>query len=247
MKALTIGGRINLLAVVTIAGLLSIAGLSLLRLDAALRQEIADSTQRSVEIAHSVVADFQAQEAAGRLSREEAQAAAKAAVGAMRYGSGDYFWINDTHPKMVMHPIKPELNGTDISQNKDANGVLMFQKMVDVVAAEGAGFVAYDWAKPGEQAASPKISYVKGFAPWGWVIGSGVYTDQIAATVGRAALALGVMALVIAILVGCSGWLIGRSVSQPVVMLGRRMRALADGDQQSDIPGLERRDEIGQM
>jgi len=247
MKALTIGGRINLLALVTMAGLLVVTGLSLMRLDAAMRDEIADSTRKTVEIAHSVVASYQAEEAAGRMTRDQAQAAAKAAVGAMRYGNDDYFWINDMHPTMVMHPMKPALNGTDISQNKDANGVLMFQKMVEVVKADGEGFVAYDWAKPNQEAASPKISYVKGFAPWGWVIGSGVYTDQIAAAVGKAALALGGMALLVALAVGAAGWFIGRSVSTPVVALGRRMRSLADGEKTAEIPGVARRDEIGQM
>jgi methyl-accepting chemotaxis protein len=79
MKALTIGGRINLLALVTMAGLLVITGLSLMRLDAAMRADIAASTKGSVEIAYSVVAHYQAEEQAGRLSRVQAQDAAKAA------------------------------------------------------------------------------------------------------------------------------------------------------------------------
>ncbi|OYX79837.1 MAG: chemotaxis protein [Brevundimonas sp. 32-68-21] len=214
MKTLTIGGRINLLALVTMAGLLLVTGLSLMRLDAVMRDEIADRTKKGVEIAHSVVAYYQGEEAAGRLTRDQAQTAAKAAVGAMRYGADDYFWINDMHPTMVMHPMKPALNGK---------------------------------AKPNQDGASPKISYVKGFAPWGWVIGSGVYTDQIAAAVGKAALALGSMALLVLLAVGATGWFIGRSVSAPVVALERRMRGLADGDKTSEIPGVKRGDEIGKM
>ena len=247
MKALTIGGRINLLALVTMAGLLVITGLSLMRLDAAMRADIADRTKASVEIAYSVVAHYQAEEQAGRLSRVQAQDAAKAAVGAMRYGNDDYFWINDMHPTMVMHPMKPALNGTDLSENKDADGVLMFKEFVSVVQQKGEGFVDYQWAKPNQEEASPKISYVKGFAPWGWVIGSGVYTDQIAAAVGKAAMTLGAMALAVALAIGATGWFIGRSVSRPVVALGRRMRGLADGDKTTEIPGVARGDEIGQM
>ncbi|MDO9609681.1 MAG: methyl-accepting chemotaxis protein, partial [Brevundimonas sp.] len=247
MKALTIGGRINLLALVTMVGLLVVTGLSLMRLDAVMRDDIADRTKKSVEIAYSVVAHYQAEEQAGRLTRVQAQEAAKAAVGAMRYGDDDYFWINDMHPTMVMHPMKPALNGKDLSENKDADGVLMFREFVAVVQKDGEGFVDYQWAKPNQDGASPKISYVKGFAPWGWVIGSGVYTDQIAAAVGKAALALGSMALLVALAVGAAGWFIGRSVSVPVVALERRMRGLAQGDKTSDIPGVARGDEIGQM
>jgi len=247
MKALTIGGRINLLALVTMAGLLLVTGLSLMRLDAVMRGDIADRTQKAVEIASSVVAHYHSEEIAGRMTRAEAQSAAKAAVGAMRYGADDYFWINDMHPLMVMHPMKPALDGTDLSLNKDANGVLMFKEFVAVVERRGEGFVSYDWDKPGQDTPAPKISYVKGFAPWGWVVGSGVYTDQIAAMVGKAAVTLGGMALLVALAVGTAGWFIGRSVSGPVVALGRRMRDLADGDTTSNIPYASRRDEVGQM
>ncbi|WP_395942215.1 methyl-accepting chemotaxis protein [Brevundimonas aurantiaca] len=247
MKALTIGGRINLLALVTVVGLLVVTALALFRLDAVMRDDIADRTKKSVEIAHSVVAYYQGEEAAGRMSRDQAQTAAKAAVGAMRYGQDDYFWINDMHPTMVMHPMKPALNGKDLSENKDADGVLMFKEFVAVVQKDGEGFVHYQWAKPNQDGASPKISYVKGFAPWGWVIGSGVYTDQIAAAVGKSALALGSMALLVLLAVGAAGWFIGRSVSGPVVALERRMRGLAEGDTASEIPGVARGDEIGKM
>lgn len=141
MKALTIGGRINLLALVTVVGLLVVTALALFRLDAVMRDDIADRTKKSVEIAHSVVAYYQGEEAAGRMSRDQAQTAAKAAVGAMRYGQDDYFWINDMHPTMVMHPMKPALNGKDLSENKDADGVLMFKEFVAVVQKDGEGFV----------------------------------------------------------------------------------------------------------
>ncbi|WP_428153479.1 methyl-accepting chemotaxis protein [Brevundimonas sp.] len=247
MKTLSIGGRINLLTLVTIAGLLIVTGLGLFQVNAVMREDIADRTKKTVEIAYSVVAHYQAEEQAGRLTRDQAQEAAKAAVGAMRYGQDDYFWINDMHPNMVMHPMKPALNGTDLSAKTDADGVLMFKEFVAVVQKDGEGFVDYQWDKPGQEQPAPKISYVKGFAPWGWVIGSGVYTDQIAAAVGKAALTLGGLALLVAFAAVAAGWFIGRSVSAPVVALGRRMRGLADGDKTTEIPGVARGDEIGQM
>src|SRR5690606_37672863 len=122
----------------------------------------------------------------------------------------------------------------------DADGVRMFMEMIEVVREDGEGFVGYQWNKPGQTGASPKISYVKGFAPWGWVIGSGVYLDQVAAVVGKAALGLGAMALLAALAMGVAGWMLGRSVSRPVVALASRMRGLAEGDKTSEIPGLRR-------
>ncbi|MBU1385215.1 MAG: cache domain-containing protein, partial [Alphaproteobacteria bacterium] len=247
MKALSIGGRINLLTLLSVAGLLVILGLSLMRLDAVMRSEIADRTRKTVEVAHGVVAHYHAQEQAGLLTRAQAQSAAKETLRAVRYGGTDYFWVNDMHPRMIMHPTNPKLEGTDISGNTDADGVRMFVEMVRVVREDGEGFVGYQWNKPEETAASPKISYVKGFAPWGWVIGSGVYTDQVAAAVGKAALGLGALALLVIVLMAGAGWRIGRSVSRPVVALSQRMRSLADGDRTSEIPGLKRGDEVGQM
>ncbi|RZJ46903.1 MAG: HAMP domain-containing protein [Brevundimonas sp.] len=247
MKTLTIGKRISLLTLLGVAGLLILLGLSLMQLNTALRGEVADRTQKTVEVAHSVVAHYYAQQTAGLMTEAEAQNAAKATLKSLRYGGEDYFWINDMHPNMVMHPTNPKLDGTDISGNTDADGVRMFQQMADVVRANGEGFVSYQWNKPGQEQASPKISFVKGFAPWGWVIGSGVYTDEIVGLVARAALELGVMALLVVAAMGVGGAMIGRSVSRPVVALSARMRALAAGDKASDIPGLQRGDEVGQM
>ncbi|MDQ8029515.1 MAG: methyl-accepting chemotaxis protein, partial [Brevundimonas sp.] len=247
MKTLTIGKRISLLTLLAVAGLLIVLGLALMELNSALRTQIADRTQKTVEVAHSVVAHYHAQQVAGLMTETQAKEAAKATLKDLRYAGTDYFWINDMHPNMVMHPTNPKLDGTDITENTDADGVKMFQKMVEVVRADGEGFVSYQWNKPNEEQASPKISFVKGFAPWGWVIGSGVYTDEIAALVGKTALALGLMALVVVLAMAVGGVLIGRSVSRPVVALSSRMRSLAAGDKTSAIPGLQRGDEVGQM
>ena len=74
------------------------------------------------------------------------------------------------HPRMVMHPIKPEMNGSDLSNYKDPAGTLLFVEFVNVVRKDGSGFVPYQWPKPGFDKPQPKLSYVVGFAPWNWVI-----------------------------------------------------------------------------
>jgi diguanylate cyclase (GGDEF)-like protein/PAS domain S-box-containing protein len=97
----------------------------------------------------------------------------------MRYDGSEYFWINDLQPRMVMHPVMPELDGKDLSDFTDPNGKRLFVEFVDTVRKSGAGFVEYLWPKPGLTQPVPKISYVKGFSPWGWVIGSGIYIDDV--------------------------------------------------------------------
>jgi methyl-accepting chemotaxis protein len=138
-----------------------------------------DATRQHVEVAHGIVAWAHAQESGGRLSREQAQQLARESIAALRYDGVEYFWINDMHPRVVMHPIKPELNGKEVGDMKDPNGLPLFRAFVAKVEAEGKGFVAYQWPKPGHTQPVDKVSYVQGFAPWGWVIGTGVYVDDV--------------------------------------------------------------------
>jgi signal transduction histidine kinase/nitrogen-specific signal transduction histidine kinase len=101
-------------------------------------------------------------------------------IKAMKYGKNGYFWINDTTPKMIMNPILPELDGKDLSQFKDKNGNYIFKKMVEISKKnDDGGFIKYMWLKPDTNKVQEKISYVKEFKPWNWIIGSGAYVDDI--------------------------------------------------------------------
>jgi methyl-accepting chemotaxis protein len=134
-----------------------------------------------VQVAHGVIAWAHGLETSGQLSRAEAQKLALQAVSRLKYGNGDYFWVNDMAPTMLMHPAKPELNGKDMTGFKDPNGVAVFKAFVDEVRRHQAGFVAYQWPKPGAAAPQDKLSYVMGFEPWGWVVGTGIYVDNVLA------------------------------------------------------------------
>ncbi len=138
------------------------------------------------ESAWNVLARFEAEERAGQLSQAQAQAAAIAQVRNLHYGqaSKDYFWIIDMHPRMIVHPYRPDLEGTDLRDFADPHGKRLFVEMVQVVEREGAGYVAYRWQwKDDSRRIVPKLSYVKGFAPWGWIIGTGVYTEDVDAEI----------------------------------------------------------------
>jgi methyl-accepting chemotaxis protein len=181
------------------------------------------------------------------LSVEEAQKRATTRVAALRYGQGDYFWINDMHPRMVMHPTRPELNGKDLSDNKDPNGKRLFVEMVEVAKRDGAGFVPYEWPKPGVEKPQPKLSFVTGFAPWGWVIGTGVYIDdlqqQIWSILYRALMIVGAIGLVTSAL----AIFFTQRMSSALRALTGSMDRLAGNDLTVAIPGTGRRDEIGKM
>ena len=118
-------------------------------------------------------------------SAEEKQKKAAGLIKALRYGpeNKDYFWINDLHPTMVMHPYKPEMDGKDLTDNKDPNGKHLFVEFARVAKEKGEGFVDYLWPKYGADKPQPKLSFVALFKEWGWVVGTGLYIDDIDAMV----------------------------------------------------------------
>ena len=156
------------------------------------------------EASWNILARFAAEEEAGRLTRDEAQTAAIEQVRSLHYGQQgkDYFWINDMQPRMIVHPYRPDLEGEDLSAFADPHGKLIFVEMVRLVRAEGAGYVRYMWQwKDDPGRIVPKLSFVKGFAPWGWIIGTGVYTDDVDAEVAAVTGRLQAAALVILVVV----------------------------------------------
>jgi len=143
--------------------------------------EKTDKVKNLVELAHAAINKVYGRE---DLSEEERKQEALSIIKAMRYDTGNYLWINDTGPTMVMHPIKSALDGKDLSGFKDPNGKKLFVEFVKVCQAKGEGMVDYYWPKPGKDEPVAKVSYVKIFRPWGWIIGTGIYIDDVNDLVG---------------------------------------------------------------
>ena len=121
------------------------------------------------------------------ITLEQAQHLAARKIGKMRYGAQgkDYFWISDMNAVMVMHPYRPELNNSKLDNYKDPNGVRLFIESVKVVKEMDEGFINYMWQwKDDSTQIVPKLSYVKGFENWGWIIGTGIYLDDVQAEIG---------------------------------------------------------------
>ena len=143
------------------------------------------ATRNVVEVAFRVLEEFGEKARRGEMALEDAQNMAKNQIKGMRYQKNEYFWINDLQPRMVMHPTKPELDGNDLSSHSDPLGKRIFIEFVKTTQDSGAGFVDYLWPKPGSSDPVAKISYVKRYAPWGWVIGSGIYVDDVQTDMAR--------------------------------------------------------------
>lgn len=120
------------------------------------------------------------------LTREEAGKFAVEQIKNLHYGRHmkDYFWINDMHPRMVIHPYRTDLNGKDLTDFTDPSGKKVFIEFVNMVRQNGSGYVEYMWQwKDDKTRIVPKISYVKGFKPWGWIIGTGIYIEDVNAEI----------------------------------------------------------------
>jgi PAS domain S-box-containing protein len=138
--------------------------------------------------AWSILASYHADEQAGLLTREQAQAQAMTRLQNLRYGpeGKDYFWIQDEQPRMIMHPYRIDLNGQELIGFTDPRGVPIFVEFAKLVKRSGEGYIDYVWQwNDDPQRVEPKESYVKGFAPWGWIIGTGLYTDDVRQEIAR--------------------------------------------------------------
>jgi len=146
------------------------------------------TAQELTRAAVSILDEYYAEEASGSMTREQAQEEAAARIENLRYGDEgkDYFWITDTYPTMIMHPYVPELNGQDLTNYEDENGKKIFVEFVNAVEDDGSGWVEYYWQWQDDPTQIvPKISYVQLFEPWQWVIGTGMYVEDVNAAIAE--------------------------------------------------------------
>jgi methyl-accepting chemotaxis protein len=246
MNKLNLAMRLRLTLIAVSAAFLGLMFLSTVRQADSLMTLRLQATVEQVKNAQAIAKRHHQRITAEGLTEAQAKAAAAAEIGAIRYSGQEYVWINDMTPRMVMHPIRPDLNGQELTGNKDPNGKALFVEFVQEVRRAGEGYVDYLWAKPGLTEPVPKRSFVLGFEPWGWVLGSGVYVDDVNAIARRdamwtviVALAGGVIALI----------LFERTLRQMRRRLDQTrqmMLAVASGDL-TQRAGTQRADEIGHV
>lgn len=170
----------------------------------ALLERKRETLRATVAIAISLCERHHAAEAAGETDRPKAQAQALRELRALRYGgaSKDYLWVTDGEPRMLAHPYRPDLEGRNLSDYADPDGVRLFNVSAALVAEQGEGFVHYRWQwQDDANRVEPKLSYVRGFAPWGWIVGSGIYLDDVHAEIARTTRHLAWIAAVVSLLV----------------------------------------------
>ncbi len=216
------------------------------RIETNIQSERREGIKQVMELAVNAIQKYRVKAEKGDLTLEQAQKAAAEEVQSIRYAGDNYLWINDTDHTMIMHPTKPSLNGKKIDGIKDPNGKYLFKDAVAVCRDKGAGYVNYMWPKPGYDDPVPKISYVKLVPSWNWIVGTGVYVDDIASTVGN------VRNMTMLITFTCGALAIGLTllvafqITKPVTKSAVFADQIASGDLSQEMT-LEQKDEVGAL
>ena len=244
-KKMTVAQRLALLVGIFAFAFIGESTLGLQTLNEKLFSERQEQTRRLVEVAGSLASSYHDRAMAGEMTEEQAQAEALRVLSDIRYDGGEYFWVNHVNGEMLMHPTVPELEGTSLLQLQDANGEFIFTDMIEIVEQHGGGHYQYYWPPTGNS--QLKVSFIEGFEPWGWVIGSGVFVNDVAEAFWAEARSSAFVGGVVLLVIVGIGYAMARSISTPIVAMTRAMTALAGGNTSVDIPAQDRSDEIGKM
>lgn len=213
------------------------------------KEKIKDIVDMTIATINGMYRDYEA----GTITKEQLAASSAEYIRRIRYGNDgkDYLWINDYHPRMVMHPYRPDMNGKDLSSYKDKQGKLFFVDMVNLCRAKGAGYISYLWQyKDDATKIEEKISYVRAIPEMEWVIGTGVYDRDIRAEMRdrvvslniRIAVIVSAITVVMIVLV----FFISRAIRKSIDQCASFAEDLANGNFTNRI-NIEQKDEIGCM
>jgi methyl-accepting chemotaxis protein len=202
--------------------------------------------QQVVETAHGVLVHFEERVRRGELTTAQAQSQAARLLQGMRYDGNEYFWVSDLEPRLVMHPHLPKMVGTSVKDYRDARDKAVFVDIAELARKQGMGSLEYYATRPGETETLLKQSYVKLFAPWGWVVGTGIYVQDINHEVQVLQKRLVFAVLAALLLVGLVGLAFSRRVVHPVRALADAAHRVARGDLGFKVP-VTSSDEVGRL
>lgn len=251
LKHRPIGARLTLMVVIMTTALALVVGIAIEQLYTQLLAERQRHTRELVEIAASHVAALHKRSLTGEITDAEARRRALEEVGALRYDNWNYFWVTDLRPVLLSHPEARDLVGRNVGDFLDPDGLALFKEFVAVSGRQGGGVVYYKWPKPGERDPVRKLAYVRLFEPWGWVVGSGLYLDDIDLYAVETALRLAALTAAAAAAALLMVWLVRGSIVHPLRHATDAMNRLALGEDGSAAeipePPADSRDEVADL
>ncbi|WP_235581932.1 methyl-accepting chemotaxis protein, partial [Rhizobacter sp. Root29] len=250
MLNLSFKRKIGLLVGASILALILLTVASSLRMRSQIVEGRKGQLVTAVEAAYNIAAGFEAKATAGTMSKEDAQKAAKDAIRVARYGADakDYLYLFSMDGAAVMHPLKPEWDGQPmIGKVKDSKGLDIIQGEIDALRAskDGRAWLMTDFPRPGKTESAPKLMYVMQLKSWGWLVGSGLYMDDVDAQVRDTAVQGLLITLLILAGIGALGVVIARSVlrqiggepSDAMAVMGEVARGNLAVDLSQSVPG----------
>ncbi len=206
-----------------------------------------DKMRAITEQAVSIAAEFGRREKAGSLSHDEAIRQYRDAIRPIRYdGGAGYIFAYDMDGTTLIFGPAPEVEGTSRFGLKDADGKLIVQAMIEA-AGHGGGTVGYQYPKPGSTAAQPKLAYVLPIPEWNFLVGTGLYIDDLNADFRTALWHLTTIGGAILLVTLLAAFLVNRDITVSLGGLQAAMARLAKGELATEIPGTDRGDEVGSM
>ena len=240
-----IGRKLSLILLVSAFGLLTTAAIGLEETYTETLNSRKQSVKEHVAGLVTVMDAVAARAKAGEISDEEAQAIALQAARDSWFSEDGYFFVTTRDHMLVAHGAKPEIEGRDMSDFKDENGVLLFRDLV-AAAWNGGGYVSYMWPRAGSDEAVEKVSYGAKQNDWGWMVGTGVYVDDIDALFWRSAAELAGFSTVILLIIGAVSFYVARSVRRPLHDIEHAVSRLADGDHRVSVGYTDLTNEVGE-
>jgi methyl-accepting chemotaxis protein len=245
IKGVSIKARLWLISTAVLICITLIAIFALQSEKTTLLEDRKVKTRHLVEVAHGVLAYYYGESKQGKMSESQAKQGALNTINSLRYDKKEYFWVNDMQAKMIMHP-NPDLVGKDMSGTHDINGKVFMMEFVNVVKKDGEGFVDYYWPKPGSDKPLAKISYVMGFEPWGWIVGSGIYLDDVDRIFWDHAVSLVAVIASLALLIGVFMMTTIRHITRPLNEMRAVLAEIAQGNL-TVRANVRSADEVGEM
>lgn len=223
--------RLALLVAGALILMLTTAGYGLMVLRASILEDKRIETREIVNLAYSIAEHYGKQAEAGKLSQDDARERAQTEIAALRYESDNYFSQYDTAYRMLRHPFKPELNGKDLGDLKDSTGKRIVYELVEASKRGKGEFVEYLWPRGADKTPLPKLATARLYAPWGLVIASGIYIDDVDTQFRQAAGIIGMGIASGMLLLVALSWFIATGITRPLGELSEGMnRAAASGD-----------------
>src|SRR5574343_2029566 len=204
--------RMQLLVGLTLVGLLVLCVTALFQLKGTMLEDRKEKVRNVVEVGIGIISHHHKLFAEGKLSEDDAKVAARNALRDLRYASNDYYFGFDTNGVYFVHGGNQAMEGQNKIDLKDTNRNPLIRDLIAAGQA-GGGFVEYWFPRAGQQTAEQKLSYATLFTPWNWVLGTGIYIDDIDREYNKDAMLLGGISLVLACALGIIGTLVGRSVT----------------------------------